>query len=129
MTMTGGRRVLLVDDNENILSILRDFFEGTYVVETAPNAIAALSSIATNPPDLVLLDVNMPGTDGLTLLATLRQRGLTTPVFIMTGYDSPATVRKAVESGATQYLVKPVDLRKLDRLIAGALQTEPMLAG
>jgi DNA-binding NtrC family response regulator len=127
--MTGGRRVLVVDDNENILSILRDFLEGTYAVETAPNAVAALSSIAANPPDIVLLDVNMPGTDGLTLLASLRQRGVHTPVFIMTGYDSPSVVRKAVENGATQYLVKPVDLRKLDRLIAGALHTAPILAG
>lgn len=126
---TGGRRVLVVDDNENILLIFRDFLGGTFEVDTAPDAAAALTSIAANPPDLVLMDVNMPGTDGLTLLASLRQRGIKTPVFIMTGYDSPTTVRKAIDSGATQYLVKPVDLRKLDRLIANALQTAPILAG
>jgi DNA-binding response OmpR family regulator len=95
----------------------------------APNADGALKSIAENPPDIVLLDVNMPGTDGLTLLASLRQRGMTVPVFIMTGYDSPDTVKKARDSGATQYLVKPVDLRKLDQLIAGALHTAPIVAG
>ena len=127
--MTGERRVLVVDDNENILSILRDFLDGTYAVQTAPNATAALACIATNPPDIVLLDVNMPGTDGLTLLASLRRRGVNVPVFIMTGYDSPSVVTKAVENGATQYMVKPVDLRKLDRLIAGALQTAPIIAG
>jgi two-component system response regulator MprA len=121
------RRVLIVDDNENVVSILYDFLTGAYTVDTALDAARALKSAAANPPDLILLDVNMPGTDGLTLLGSLRQRGLTIPIFVITGYDQAGLAQKARQLGATQFLVKPVDLRKLDALIAEALGVSPIV--
>ena len=133
--MTGGaeatgekrRRVLIVDDNENVLSILRDFLSDAHTIDTAPNAEAGLRSAVANPPDLIMLDVNMPGTDGLTLLGALRQRGITVPIFVITGYDQPGVGSRARQLGATEYLVKPVDLRRLDFLIAEALRVAPIL--
>ena len=77
-------RILLVDDNVNVLDILNQFLSAAYVVDKAPSAAHALASMAAHTPSAILLDVNMPGTDGLTLLASLRQRGLQVPVFVTT---------------------------------------------
>lgn len=122
-----NKRILIVDDNEIVLKILEDFLSDAYLVDGANNASLALKTLASNPPDVILLDVNMPGTDGLTLLESLRNRGVAVPIFIITGYDSPGLAERAARSGATGYLVKPVDLRRLDRLIASALQVPPLL--
>ena len=119
-------RILVVDDNENVLSIMSDFLASGYVVDTAPNAATALKSVAATPPDAILLDVNMPGTDGVSLLASLRRLGIKTPVIVITGYDAPGVGDRARQLGA-EYLVKPVDLRTLDRLIANALRVAPIL--
>ena len=72
-------------------------------------------------PDAILLDVRMPGVDGLSLLKSLRDMGVQTPIFVMTGYDSTQVAMEALEKGATGYLPKPFDLIHLDRLIAHAL--------
>lgn len=124
----GGRRkrVLLVDDNPTILDVLEEFLSVAYVVDRAPDAPAALRRIAAQAPDVILVDVNMPGTDGLTLLESIRNLGLTMPAFVITGYDSPQSAQRAARSGAT-YLVKPVDLRDLDLRVAKSLGMTPFL--
>ena len=125
--VTSRKRILIVDDNEVILGVLTDFLGEGYVIDPASDAATALQRVKGNRPDLIVLDVNMPGMDGLTLLEAMRKMGLTIPVFVVTGYDAPGTAERAKRSGAT-YLVKPVDLRKLDRLIADALHARPLLA-
>lgn len=122
-----NKRVLIIDDNERVLEILTDFLGEAYRVDTASTPSAGLKMLASNLPDVILLDVNMPGTDGLTLLESLRNQGMVAPVFIMTGYDSPGVQARAKASGATAYLVKPIDLRHLDRLIASALHVPPLI--
>jgi CheY-like chemotaxis protein len=76
-------------------------------------------------PDAILLDVRMPGVDGISLLKSLREMGIQTPIFVMTGYDSTQVALEALESGATGYLPKPFDLLHLDKLIAHALGNQP----
>ncbi len=127
-TATERKRILIVDDNEVILDVLSDFLGHAYEVDPAASAAIALDHVRSNRPHLILLDVNMPGMDGITLLVAMRKMGLTIPVFIVTGYDAPGMADKAKKSGATAYLVKPVDLRTLDRLIAEALHVERLLA-
>lgn len=122
-----NKRVLIVDDNERVLEILADFLGEAYRVDVANTPSAGLKMLASHVPDVILLDVSMPETDGLTLLESLRKQGITAPVFIMTGYDSPEVEARAMGSGATGYLVKPVDLRHLDRLIASALRVPPLI--
>ena len=121
------KRVLIVDDNDTVRDVLAEFLGDTYTVDLASNASAALKRLSTHPADLIMLDVNMPGTDGLTLLDAIRDRGIAAPAFVITGYDSPNVSRRATQSGATEYHVKPVDLRSLDRMIAKALGVPPML--
>jgi DNA-binding NtrC family response regulator len=116
-----SKRVLVVDDNEVILDILKQFLGRGYTVEVVGNASLALASVVQKTPDVILLDVRMPGVDGLSLLKSLRDMGVQTPVFVMTGYDSTQVAMEALEKGATGYLPKPFDLLHLDRLIAHAV--------
>jgi DNA-binding NtrC family response regulator len=119
--MRHTKRVLVVDDNQVIQDILKQFLERGYTVEVVGNASLALASVVQKTPDVILLDVRMPGVDGLSLLKSLRDMGVQTPIFVMTGYDSTQVAIDALEKGATGYLPKPFDLIHLDRLIAHAL--------
>jgi CheY-like chemotaxis protein len=120
-TMRHGKRILIVDDNQVIQDILKQFLGRGYTVEVVGSASLALASVIQKHPDAILLDVRMPGVDGLSLLKSLREMGVQTPIFVMTGYDSTQVALEALESGATGYLPKPFDLVHLDRLIAHAL--------
>jgi len=108
-------------DNTVILDILKQFLGRGYTVEVVGNASLALASVVQKTPDAILLDVRMPGVDGLSLLKSLREMGVQTPIFVMTGYDSTQVAMEALEKGATGYLPKPFDLLHLDRLIAHAV--------
>jgi len=119
--MRHSKRVLVVDDNTVILDILKQFLGRGYTVEVVGNASLALASVVQKTPDVILLDVRMPGVDGLSLLKSLRDMGVQTPIFVMTGYDSTQVAIDALEKGATGYLPKPFDLLHLDRLIAHAV--------
>jgi two-component system response regulator (stage 0 sporulation protein F) len=120
------KRILIVDDNSVVQEVLKEFFTGRYHIHCAANASQALSLIVRQTPDLVLLDVKMPGLDGLSLLKSLRETGVAVPIFLMTGYDSLQVAQDALTSGANAYLPKPFDLMHLDRLIAEAIGTDAL---
>lgn len=111
-------RVLVVDDEPLICWTLRDHLvdEG-YSVAVAANADEALASLEIETPDVILLDVRMPGIDGLTLLQRIQSRGLDIPVIIMTAFGTLETAVRAVQGGATEYLTKPFDLDAATRLV------------
>lgn len=112
-TASPHRRVLIVDDEEEIRAAIRQILaEEGYAVETVASGEAALAAIAARAPDLILLDVNLPGVDGWQVLDELRSAaGAQTPVVVMTaGYDIQA---QALDNGAQGYLGKPFDLEDL----------------
>jgi CheY-like chemotaxis protein len=119
--MRHEKRVLVVDDNQVIQDILKQFLGRGYTVDVVGSASLALAAVVQKNPDAILLDVRMPGVDGLSLLKSLRDIGVKTPIFVMTGYDSTQVGLEALESGATGYLPKPFDLKQVDRLIADAV--------
>ena len=121
------KRILIVDDNNVVQEVLKEFFKERFQVQLAPNASQALSLIVRQAPDLVLLDVKMPGLDGLSLLKSLRETGVSMPIFLMTGYDSLQVAQEALTNGANAYLPKPFDLLHLDRLITEAIGTQDPL--
>jgi two-component system response regulator (stage 0 sporulation protein F) len=123
--MRPSKRVLVVDDNPVIQDILRQFLGKGYQVDAVGNASQGLAAVVQKSPDVLLLDVRMPGVDGLSLLKSLRGMGVNAPIFVMTGYDSTQVALEALENGATGYLPKPFDLIHLDRLIAHALGAQP----
>jgi len=122
------KKILIVEDNDVVQDILRQFFEARYTVQIAANASQALSLIVRSAPDVALLDIKMPGLDGISLLKSLREMGVTVPIFIMTGYDSLQVAQDVLNAGANGYLPKPFDLMHLDRLVAEAVGVEALQA-
>src|SRR5579883_2073907 len=103
--------VLIIDDEEPIAWALRRAFEREkYRVAVAATAEDGLAKARQNPPDVVFLDVRLPGMDGLTALRELKKSAPDSAVVVITAHGNLATAVKAVEGGAFDYLAKPFDL-------------------
>src|SRR5438874_9868625 len=100
--------VLVVDDDPPIRRMLqRTFAAEGYRVETAADGGEALSAVERSVPDLLVLDVAMPGVDGLAVCRRLRRRGLALPILLLTARDAVADRVAGLDAGADDYLVKP----------------------
>jgi DNA-binding NtrC family response regulator len=122
--------ILVVDDEMGIRELLSEILgdEG-HVVETAENAQQAREMRAESRPDLVLLDIWMPDTDGVTLLKEWQRDGLLTmPVIMMSGHATIDTAVEATRIGALNFLEKPISLQKLLKAVQQGLTkpTEPL---
>ncbi|GAB4271888.1 MAG: sigma-54 dependent transcriptional regulator [Deferrisomatales bacterium] len=108
------RRVLVVDDEESILRSLEGALadEG-YEVAVAPTGEAALAVVDADDPDVVLLDVWLPGMDGLEALAAMRSRYADLPVVMMSGHGTIETAVRATKLGAYDFIEKPLSLDKV----------------
>jgi DNA-binding NtrC family response regulator len=115
-------RILIVDDESSIAWALREFLtdEG-HDVEIAATAEDALRVAEGGGFDAALLDVRLPGMDGLTALGSLRQRLGASPVVVMTAFGSLETAVRAVNGGAFDYLIKPFDLDQAADVVRRAL--------
>lgn len=119
-------RILVVDDDRTTLRMLRLQLEASgHQVETARDGAAGLARLARSRFDLVLLDVWMPGMDGLEVLARLRGAPSRPRVIVMTADDAPQTLLRAVRENAFGYVTKPVEPAELNRVVATALATKP----
>ncbi len=115
-------RVCLVDDQTLVRQGVRSLLgvaDGIEVVAEATDGAEAVLAIETDPPDVVLLDLRMPGHDGIWALRTLRERGIKVPVLVLTTFDDDELVLQAVRAGASGYLLKDVTLEQL----VGAVRT------
>ena len=117
-----NQKILLVDDEASIRRFLKDVFqaEGFSVLE-ATSGDEALRKLKSNYADVVVMDVRMPGRDGLETLKEMRTLSLDTKTIIMTGY---ATVKMAVEAmklGAFDYIVKPFENDELVEMVKAAI--------
>ena len=108
------RRVLVVDDEENVVHLVASAlrFDG-YEAVTADNGHSALAAVAEYDPDLVVLDVMMPGLDGHAVLQHLRAAGSAVPVIFLTARDGAADRVAGLRSGADDYVVKPFSVEEL----------------
>jgi DNA-binding response OmpR family regulator len=109
-----GVRVLVVDDDAYITDLIATGlrFVG-FEVETAFDGRDALAKLSATRPDLVVLDIAMPGLDGLEVLERLRRDGVTTPVIFLTARDAAADRVKGLHLGADDYVTKPFSLDEL----------------
>ncbi len=118
--------ILVVDDELGIRDLLSEILndEG-HTVELAENAAQARTARQVNRPDLVLLDIWMPDTDGVTLLKEWRGTGLLTmPVIMMSGHATIDTAVEATRIGAQSFLEKPITLQKLLKAVDQALSRD-----
>jgi putative two-component system response regulator len=107
---SGRGRLLVVDDDEQIRKLLVRLLTVTgHVVEEAASAEEALVKLDASPPDLILLDMELPGRSGLSLVPIIRSdpRHRLTPIVMMTGAATPARKIRAIEAGVTEFLSKP----------------------
>lgn len=108
------RRVLVVDDEENVTHLVSSAlrFDG-FETFTADNGSSALAKVAESDPDLVVLDVMMPGMDGLGVLQSLRAAGSQVPVIFLTARDTQSDRIGGLRAGADDYVVKPFSVEEL----------------
>ena len=120
-----GETVLVVEDHrENIVHLVNNVLKPSgYEVITAMDGRRGLKRILNDNPDLVILDLNMPGMDGLEVLDSLQKRQVDIPVILTTFYGSEHVAEQALRLGAAAYVVKPYQIdemmRAIDRALAG----------
>jgi DNA-binding NtrC family response regulator len=117
-----AQRILVADDDPSSLQGLRVLLANWgYEVETASDGLIALQKISAAEPKAVITDVVMPVMNGLELLGALRIERPGMPVIVLTGQGGLDTLLRATQQGAYAYLLKPVDVGRLKRVLASAL--------
>ena len=123
--MSDARRVVIADDEESVRHVLTAFFEKTYadrgyVVEAVADGAAAVDAVRRSNTALVLLDIEMPGMDGVTALRAIRALQPEVPVILVTGNESRSTAAAVMALGAYSYMPKPIRFHYLEHIV-GAL--------
>jgi len=107
--MNANASILVVDDEEVVRrGFQRVLASGCRQVETAGTGEQALRAMENRPYDIVLLDLRMPGMDGMSVLKTMKRRWPEGEVIVVTGYPSVDTAKEAIRLGACDYLAKPL---------------------
>ena len=121
-TKTKGK-ILIVDDETVVRDSLGKWFSSEgYQARPVASAREALESITNAEYDVALLDIKMPGMDGMELQARLKEADPELTVIIMTGYASVETAVQALKLGAYDYITKPIDPDELSHLVANAME-------
>jgi len=117
--------ILIIDDDDDLRELLREQLEvgGDFLVETAPNATEGEALALTMRPHLVLLDVDLPDSDGREVCGRLRRAGVAAPVIMLTAASGEAETILGLESGATDYVTKPFKFNVLLARIRAHLRT------
>jgi DNA-binding NarL/FixJ family response regulator len=124
-------RLLIVDDHPVVRDGLRGMFAGDdrfEVVGEAGDGSEALAVAGSVRPDVVLMDLRMPGMDGVTTIGALKAQGSAARVLVLTTYDTDSDVLPAIKAGATGYLLKDTPREELFRAVAAAYRGESVLS-
>lgn len=114
--------ILAVDDEPAVCELLREFLEGRgYTVLTASNGAEALTIVEKERPQLILLDLLMPGMNGLEVLQRIGKIHSRARIVMLTAVGDVEVAERALRRGAFDYITKPVDLRYLELAILTAL--------
>ncbi len=107
-------KLLVVDDEDSLRLLVHDeLVNSGYQVDTAESGETALEMIAKKKFDIVILDIRMPGIDGLEVLKHIREEGIKSKVILLTGVNELKIARDSLEAGADDFLMKPYDFRTL----------------
>ncbi len=118
-----GEKILIVDDEKGLVDLLKSYFEmHSFQVCTAYDGESALKQ-AEGSPDIVLLDINMPGMDGLTVCERIREH-ISCPILFLTARLETADKLKGFQAGADDYIVKPFDIDELGARVSAHLRRE-----
>jgi CheY-like chemotaxis protein len=117
------KRVLIVDDEPELTEVVREYLQDHYEVVVANSGTTALASFRQRRPDVVFLDINMPGASGVEVLKELRRADPTLPVIMVTVNTEAAVLQECLREGAFAYVPKPFDLKYVQHMAALATQT------
>ncbi len=121
------RKILIVDDELSVRKSLEEWFlEDGFAVETAEDGNAALEKMHAGPYDIIIVDLKMPGMDGITLQKRVREIDPNAAIVILTAYASVETAVEALKLGAFDYVTKPVDPDELSNLVRNALRQKEL---
>jgi DNA-binding NtrC family response regulator len=124
-----GRRVLVVDDEPRMREMLsRAITEMGFEASSAGSAESATRLLEQSPPDILLLDLNLPGASGMEMFQTVRRRWPQTQVIVLTGYGDLETAKKAIHLDVVDFLTKPCALGLLEQALERARQRRAALA-
>ena len=115
--------VYVIDDAQAARDIISIALKKTYHVKSFPSAETAMEAMSSNPPDLVLLDIGLPGMNGIEALVQIKRLYPDMIVIMMSAYDDEKIVVYAMSLGAYDYLVKPLQMVILIEIIHKALST------
>ncbi len=116
-------RLLLVEDDRHLRGFLRKAFrEEGYAVDEAESGDRAVALALAAGYDCIVLDVMLPGRDGFAVVSDLRERGVTTPILLLTARDELAARVRGLEGGADDYLTKPFDLAELEARVLALIR-------
>ena len=116
-------RILVIDDEEEIRESLKRFLEyDGYECLSAPSGQTGLARVEQGDPDLVFLDIKMPGMDGLEVLRRIRERDESLPVVVISGHGDVGTAVEATKLGAFDFLEKPLESKRVTVTIRNALR-------
>ena len=122
-----GRKILVIDDDELSRKLIQRIFElQDFEVLEAPNGKVGLERADAERPDAVILDLRLPGLDGLSVLVQLRKAQPTLPVVLLTGHADVKTAVRATQLGAFDYLTKPIDTDEVVLVIERALEARAL---
>lgn len=113
-------KVLLIDDNKNLVDMVKEYFSSHAVIEVsdvAYNGNEGLELIKKNKYDLILLDLIMPGMDGIRLLEEVNKENYNLKIIVVTSYNSPEVIRKVSGLGIKYFMLKPFELTELEHKI------------
>ena len=120
-------RIIIVDDNPVNLKLAADVLESaSFAIDRAIDAEQAQCMLTDTLPDLILMDIALPGMDGLTLTRKLKAdpRFKEIPIIVLTASAMKGDDRKALEAGCTSYITKPIDTRRFAQQVQAILDSE-----
>lgn len=117
-----AEKILIVDDDANVRFVLQEAFTAEYIVFAAPDGPGAVEIVKKESPAIVLLDINMPGPDGVAVLKLIKETGRTPIVWMLTGVEDLETVLKTLNMGASGYITKPFEVARVREIVSSALQ-------
>jgi FixJ family two-component response regulator len=121
--------IAVVDDDQSVCKAIgRLIIKSNFDVVTVTSGQMLLDLLPVRPPDCILLDLHMPGLSGVDVLRALADIGSKLPVIVITGRDEPTARARCLAAGATAFLLKPLDPKRLLRAIGEALGGAPRLA-
>jgi nitrogen regulation protein NR(I) len=119
--------ILIVDDDKSIRYSLKRMMEEKYSVLTAPNGEEALDRVKESSPDLIIMDIRMPGRNGIDVLKEIKSLDPKSLVIIMTAYGTTETAIEAMKYGAFDYILKPFPIPQMKGLVEKALALRKLM--